>query len=59
MIAIGLAKKFESGEITSRKLVEATDEEILNMLMRVKGIGLWTVQVSQSYINLIEMFIYL
>ena len=41
----GLAEKFASGELSARKLVEASDEELLEMLIAVRGLGRWSVEM--------------
>jgi DNA-3-methyladenine glycosylase II len=40
-----LAERFHSGEIEARKLRRMNDEEAIEALMRVKGIGRWTAEM--------------
>jgi DNA-3-methyladenine glycosylase II len=41
----GLAEKFSSGELSAQKLVDASDEELLEMLIAVRGLGRWSVEM--------------
>ena len=41
----GLAEKFASGELSARKLVDASDDELLEMLIAVRGLGRWSVEM--------------
>ena len=41
----GLAEKFASGELSARKLVDANDEELVEMLIAVRGLGRWSVEM--------------
>lgn len=36
------------GKLTSQKLVEASDEELMKMLTDIRGIGPWTVHVGAA-----------
>ncbi|KAL8853233.1 MAG: hypothetical protein Q9221_001967 [Calogaya cf. arnoldii] len=45
----GLAEKFESGELTAAMLINANDEEILEKLTAVRGLGLWSVQMFACF----------
>ncbi|TIA99535.1 hypothetical protein E3P94_02121 [Wallemia ichthyophaga] len=47
--AIGLAKAFVEGKLTSQKLVEASDEELMKMLTDIRGIGPWTVHMLSIF----------
>src|SRR3989338_8413531 len=40
-----LAKKFQDGEIEFKKFSKLTDEEIIEELVRVRGIGRWTAEM--------------
>ncbi|KAH6609518.1 dna-3-methyladenine glycosylase ii [Trichoderma cornu-damae] len=41
----GLAEKFASGEITARMLHDAPDEELVEKLIAVRGLGKWSVEM--------------
>jgi DNA-3-methyladenine glycosylase II len=41
---IGLSQLIASGEISLQELAEKTDEEILSTLVKIRGVGPWTVQ---------------
>lgn len=41
----GLAEKFASGELGARMLARATDEELFEMLIAVRGLGKWSVEM--------------
>ncbi|KAL7901710.1 DNA glycosylase [Trichoderma sp. TUCIM 5745] len=41
----GLAEKFASGEITAQMLHDAPDEELMEKLVAVRGLGKWTVEM--------------
>ncbi|CAG7939845.1 unnamed protein product [Penicillium salamii] len=41
----GLAEKFENGELGARMLARATDEELLEKLIAVRGLGKWSVEM--------------
>ncbi|KAL8766455.1 MAG: hypothetical protein Q9209_006749 [Squamulea sp. 1 TL-2023] len=45
----GLAEKFENGELTATMLINASDEEILQKLTAVRGLGLWSVQMFACF----------
>lgn len=45
----GLAEKFENGELTTAMLINASDEEILEKLTAVRGLGLWSVQMFACF----------
>lgn len=40
-----LAEKFDSGALGTRRLGRASDEEVAEMLLAVKGVGPWTVDM--------------
>lgn len=39
----GLAEKFVSGELSSAMLISASDEELIEKLVAVRGLGRWSV----------------
>ncbi|KAF2223633.1 DNA glycosylase [Elsinoe ampelina] len=41
----GLAEKFESGELSAQMLSEAGDEEVMERLVAVRGLGKWSVEM--------------
>ncbi|RFU75992.1 dna-3-methyladenine glycosylase ii [Trichoderma arundinaceum] len=41
----GLAEKFASGEITAQMLHDAPDEELMEKLIAVRGLGRWSVEM--------------
>ncbi|KAL8972982.1 MAG: hypothetical protein Q9183_000234 [Haloplaca sp. 2 TL-2023] len=45
----GLAEKFVNGELSAAMLVRASDEEILEKLTAVRGLGLWSVQMFACF----------
>ncbi|KAL8737394.1 MAG: hypothetical protein Q9181_001731 [Wetmoreana brouardii] len=45
----GLAKKFVNGELTAAILISASDEEIMEKLTAVRGLGLWSVQMFACF----------
>ena len=45
----GLAEKFASGELSSAMLVNATDEEVLEKLIAVRGLGKWSVEMFATF----------
>jgi DNA-3-methyladenine glycosylase II len=45
----GLASKFVSGELTSQMLLEGTDEDILEKLTAVRGLGKWSVEMFMCF----------
>ncbi|KAJ5787264.1 hypothetical protein N7457_002254 [Penicillium paradoxum] len=42
---LGLAEKFARGELGARMLVRATDEELFEKLIAVRGLGKWSVEM--------------
>lgn len=44
----GLAEKFATGELTTRMLAEASDEEVLEKLVAVRGLGRWSVEIDRK-----------
>lgn len=45
----GLAEKFESGELSASMLVNASDEEVLEKLIAVRGLGKWSVEMFATF----------
>ena len=45
----GLASKFVSGELSAKMLVEASDEEVLERLVAVRGLGRWSVEMFACF----------
>lgn len=47
---IDLATHFADGQIPTRKLAKMTDEQIIESLTRVKGVGRWTVEMFLIFV---------
>lgn len=45
----GLAEKFSSGELSTEKLLKATDDEVMEMLIAVRGLGRWSVEMFSCF----------
>lgn len=45
----GLAAKFVSGELNARKLLEDSDEELMEQLLAVRGLGRWSVEMFACF----------
>lgn len=45
----GLAEKFVDGELTATMLIQASDQEIIEKLTAVRGLGLWSVQMFACF----------
>lgn len=45
----GLAEKFASGELGARMLLQASDEEVLEKLIAVRGLGRWSVEMFSCF----------
>ena len=45
----GLAEKFAKGELTAKMLAEASDEEVLEKLTAVRGLGRWSVEMFACF----------
>lgn len=45
----GLAEKFASGELTTEMLLNASDEELLEKLIAVRGLGRWSVEMFACF----------
>ena len=45
----GLAEKFVSGELSAQMLIRASDEEVLERLTAVRGLGKWSVEMFACF----------
>ncbi|KAF2740691.1 DNA glycosylase [Polyplosphaeria fusca] len=45
----GLAEKFTSGELSAQMLIDATDEELIEKLVAVRGLGRWSVEMFACF----------
>lgn len=45
----GLAEKFASGELRAQMLVSASDEELIEKLVAVRGLGRWSVEMFACF----------
>ncbi|KAJ6085825.1 hypothetical protein N7486_010106 [Penicillium sp. IBT 16267x] len=45
----GLAEKFSNGELSAQKLAKASDEELFEMLIAVRGLGKWSVEMFATF----------
>jgi DNA-3-methyladenine glycosylase II len=45
----GLAEKFASGELSTTMLMEASDEEVMEKLIAVRGLGQWSVEMFACF----------
>ena len=45
----GLAEKFNSGELSAKMLIKASDEEVLEKLVAVRGLGRWSVEMFACF----------
>ncbi len=45
----GLAEKFTSGELSTAMLIKASDEEVLQKLTAVRGLGKWSVEMFACF----------
>jgi DNA-3-methyladenine glycosylase II len=45
----GLAQKFADGELTTQMLMKATDEEVMEKLIAVRGLGKWSVEMFACF----------
>ena len=45
----GLAEKFANGELTVKMLMEGSDEEVMEKLVAVRGLGAWSVQMFMCF----------
>ncbi|RAH46817.1 DNA-3-methyladenine glycosylase II [Aspergillus brunneoviolaceus CBS 621.78] len=46
---LGLSRKFADGELSARMLLNATDEELVQKLTAVRGLGLWSVEMFACF----------
>ena len=47
----GLAEKFASGELSAAMLINANDEEVLEKLTAVRGLGRWSVEMFACFVR--------
>jgi DNA-3-methyladenine glycosylase II len=45
----GLAEKFASGELSAKMLLTASDEQVLEKLIAVRGLGQWSVEMFSCF----------
>ena len=45
----GLAEKFNSGELSAAMLGEASDDEVMERLVAVRGLGKWSVEMFMTF----------
>ena len=45
----GLAEKFACGELSAAMLINATDDEVLEKLIAVRGLGKWSVEMFATF----------
>ncbi|KAK2805359.1 3-methyladenine DNA glycosylase [Onygenales sp. PD_10] len=45
----GLAEKFANGELSAQMLLRASDEEVLEKLIAVRGLGRWSVEMFECF----------
>jgi DNA-3-methyladenine glycosylase II len=45
----GLAEKFASGELSTTMLMKASDEEVMEKLIAVRGLGRWSVEMFACF----------
>ncbi|KAF2467120.1 DNA glycosylase [Lindgomyces ingoldianus] len=45
----GLAEKFASGELNARMLINASDEDLIEKLVAVRGLGRWSVEMFACF----------
>lgn len=46
---LGLAEKFHNGELTAEMLFSASYEEVLEELIKVRGLGKWSVEMFACF----------
>lgn len=44
-----MAEKFVSGELSAQMLVSASDEELIEKLVAVRGLGRWSVEMFACF----------
>src|SRR5687768_7012042 len=47
---LDLSRRFEAGEIPTRRFARMTDEQIIDALLEVKGIGRWTAEMFLIFV---------
>lgn len=45
----GLAEKFDCGDLSAKMLIRASDEEVLEKLVAVRGLGRWSVEMFACF----------
>lgn len=45
----GLAQKFADGELTAQLLLDGTDEDVMEKLVAVRGLGVWSVEMFMCF----------
>ena len=45
----GLAEKFANGELSAQMLARASDEELVEKLIAVRGLGKWSVEMFACF----------
>lgn len=45
----GLAERFTTGDLTVSMLMQGTDEEVMERLVAVRGLGIWSVQMFMCF----------
>ena len=45
----GLAQKFADGELSAEMLADASDEEVMERLVAVRGLGKWSVEMFMCF----------
>jgi DNA-3-methyladenine glycosylase II len=45
----GLSQKFSTGELSARMLLNASDEELMEKLIAVRGLGRWSVEMFACF----------
>lgn len=51
----GLAEKFVTGELSPSMLLHASNEEVIERLVQVRGLGQWSAEVRNALIHLADM----
>lgn len=54
----GLAEKFATGELSAQMLVSATDEELIDKLVAVRGLGRWSVGEYPSFYRSLPLVLF-
>jgi DNA-3-methyladenine glycosylase II len=45
----GLAEKFARGELSAQMLIQASDDDVLEKLIAVRGLGRWSVEMFATF----------